>query len=145
MKSNVKRTNNKTSGIMVLILSAIYLLFSIGVIKATHFCMGKEASVAYFTSETEKCSCSIFAAEGHYCCDDAQDLIKLEDWQKSLSTFVLTGPAWTALGDIYNLEFLVQSNAPERFQEYTADSQPPPKILFKFHCSFVFYDKNLTA
>lgn len=34
---------------MVLTLSAIYLLFSVGIIKATHFCMGREASVAYFT------------------------------------------------------------------------------------------------
>ena len=42
MNSNLKRTNNNTSAIMVLIFSAIYLLFSIGIIKATHFCMGRE-------------------------------------------------------------------------------------------------------
>lgn len=85
MNSNLKRLNINTSGIMVLILGAIYLLFSVGVMKATHFYMDQEASVSYFTAETKKCACSLFAGEKNNYCNDEQDHIQLEDSHKTLS------------------------------------------------------------
>lgn len=106
--------------------------------------MGREASVAYFTSAAKKCSCSLFGKEKDTCCDDEEGLIKLEDSQKTLPTFVFSAPARVILGVIYSLNPPVQSGT-VLSEQYIFDILVPPKILFKIHCSFVFYDKKLAA
>ena len=128
------------SPVTVWVLCALYVLFSVGIIKATHFCMGREASVTYFTSETKKCICSQMAEEREGCCDDEQDLLKLEDSQKTFSSFVLSSPYLVLLGDLYALVPLLKEAQPGAFSAVADESPPPPRILYRIYCSFVFYD-----
>lgn len=48
----------------------MYLLLSVGIVKASHFWMGREASVSCFTAEAERCPCGLVAGEEDHCCDD---------------------------------------------------------------------------
>ena len=89
----------KTSSIFIrkalaLVLVSIYILFSVGIIKATHFCMGREASVQFFSSEAKKCPCSLYAKEKSTCCDDQHELLKIEDEQKVISSVSTPLPVW---------------------------------------------------
>jgi len=145
MKSNHCHRQPVLISITLLVMCALYLLFSVGIIKATHFCMGREASVAYFTSESKKCPCSLFAKERNNCCDDTRDLLKLEDSQKTLSAFELHFPDLTLLGELYSAATVDVNSSPGLIRTVAEDEQPPPKILFKIHCSFVFYDKKSIA
>jgi len=143
MKRN-QRNGQLLSPLIVLMVCALYLLFSVGIIKATHFCMGREASVAYFTSESKKCACSLFMEEKDNCCDDTSELLKLEDSQKGLSAFELPVPM-LALGQLYSKTPGSSINTPHNLQATRGDAQPRPRILYKIHCSLVFYDKKSIA
>lgn len=144
-KSKTGRFKLNTTGIGTIILVSVYLLFSIGILKATHFCMGREASVAFFTTETEKCACSLFAGEKDGCCDDEKDLLKLETEQKSISTLTLSLPQWMVIEKLYT-EQLVASHDPALEKGHPSkDPLPTPIPLFKFYCSYVFYDEGLIA
>ena len=134
------------ASIAIWTLCGIYMLFSVGIIKITHLCMGREASVSYFTSEAPRCACSLFASEKDNCCDDEHELLKLEDCQKSLSAFVLNIPSLVFLGDIITSNVVFPGNIALHPRLYdSVEGLPPPKTLFKFHCSYVFYDDGLLA
>ena len=106
--------------------------------------MGREASVSYFTTKAEKCACSLFAKEKDDCCDDEHGLLKIEDFQKTLSWFSLAAPALVYVGEVYSAVTDIDPIKPGSDRS-PADIQPPPKALFKVNCSFVFYDdKSLT-
>ena len=135
----------KISAMFIWMLCALYLLFSVGIVKATHFCMGREASVTYFASSPQKCPCSLFAKEKDNCCKDEHELLKLEDSQKTLPSFSLSVPVLTLLGDIYSHVLLPEDNETASIGDSPADEQPPPKILFKIYCSYVFYDAKSIA
>jgi hypothetical protein len=143
MKSYLKQPHMNLSAVIVLTLGAVYLLFSIGIIKSTHFCMGREASVAYFTSESEKCACGVFAFENDGCCDDEHELIKIEDSQKAISTFVFSPAALVVLEELVNLTFLSHYGPPLFIR--TADGPQPPVARFKLFRSLRFYDDVLSA
>jgi hypothetical protein len=145
MTRNSMHRPGKTSIILIWMLCALYLLFSVGIVKATHFCMGREASVTYFASGLHKCPCSLFAKEKDNCCKDEHELIKLEDSQKNLPAFSLSLPALTLLGEIYSQASISDHNDVASFEHSPADEQPPPKILFKIYCSYVFYDAKSIA
>ena len=134
------------SRIAVTLIAAVYLLFSVGIIKATHYCMGRKASVTYFTGETKKCPCSLFANEKNSCCDDEHDLIRIEDDQQSISAYTLDVPRLFILEDLYIeryiAAFIQQNQIPE---EIEVDTSPQSTELFKVHCSFVFYEAELAA
>jgi hypothetical protein len=126
---------------MVLILTGVYLLFSTGVMKATHICMGRKASVAYFTAETPKCACALFAGEKDTCCNDKHELIKLQDSQNALPVFILSTPALIELRSLSETEVIPEIRL-SVFNEFPTFSHSPPKRLFKIYCSFVFYDRE---
>ena len=144
MKPTAHYISSRLSTMFVWMLCGLYLLFSVGVVKATHFCMGREASVSYFTAESKKCPCSLFAKEKDDCCDDQHDLLKLEDTQKNLQAFALSLPSLTLLGTIYDLQFS-PGQATVSMSPVPEDAMPPPKVLFKIHCSYVFYDEMQIA
>jgi hypothetical protein len=127
--------------LVVVVFAALYMLFSVGVLKATHYCMGREASIAYFTAEAHQCACSIFAKDDDFCCDDRQDLLKIDDSQKSLSTYQLSSPALTLLGALYHISSSEGTGAPVSTL-FALRPQPPPKVLYKVFCSFVFYEEG---
>lgn len=107
--------------------------------------MGREASVAYFTSESKKCACSLFMEEKDNCCDDTSELLKLEDSQKTLSAFELPVPMLALLGQLYSKAPGSSIKTPDHLRATRGEAQPPPKILYKIHCSLVFYDKKSIA
>lgn len=140
MKLNRRQSRTSVlSSLMVLVFAALYLLFSVGVLKATHFCMGREASIAYFTAEAHQCACNIIPPDGDDCCDDQQGLLRIDVFQKSLSIFELSPPALPFLGALYGLPSSEPRCARANHRPLF-ETQPPPKILYKVFCSFVFYD-----
>ncbi len=128
--------------IFIIALLSVYLLFTIGILKSTHFCMGREASVKLFSAEAEKCACSLFAGEKDSCCDDERDLVKIENEQKSGSFLSITGPQWIKLEDLYSERYMALDKCLPVQVPYEADVSPPKIPLFKVHCSLVFYDDD---
>lgn len=144
MKSKTDRFR-LLSRIITLTLMSVYLLFSVGILRATHFCMGREASVSYFTTESKKCGCSIYAEEKNDCCDDEQDILKLDKEQKTISKLSLNVPEWMLLEKLYTERFVAFNTTETAAGFDTTDPSPPDIPLFKFHCSFVFYDDEMIA
>lgn len=124
-------------------LVSVYLLFSIGIFKATHFCMGREASVTFFSTEAKKCPCSLYAKERDTCCDDDHELIRVDDEQKVIAAFSLAVPVWIELEKLYTKRLVASDIADESRFHLPGDSPPPKVSLFKIHCSLVFYDDVL--
>lgn len=128
----------------VIVLAALYLMFSVGILRATHFCMGRKASVTFFTVESQKCACSLFAGEKDSCCDDEHDLIRLENEQKTVASISLDLPQMVQLGDI-SASWLLQTTLAEItnpvVEQYLS---PPPKVpLYKSQHRLIFYDDRL--
>jgi hypothetical protein len=145
VKRNIKQIKSIAVTGFVLVMVSVYLLFSVGIIKATHFCMGREASVTFFSAESRKCACSLYAKEKNSCCDDEQDLIRLEDEQKVLSKFSIPVPVWK-LERLYTEQLIAWLTIrPQTFPQGQNTSLPPKIPLWKFHCSYVFYDDSLIA
>src|SRR5688572_29144609 len=97
----ISRLRSKYFKVIFVTLAAIYLLFSIGVMKATHFCMGREASVTFFSGESQKCGCSLFAGENDSCCDDEHELLKIKDDQNQTTGYTIQIPQLYILEDLY--------------------------------------------
>lgn len=125
---------------MVIVLGSVYALFSVGIIKATHFCMGREASVAIFSAEAKKCPCSLSAGEKDNCCDDAHELVRIEHEQKVVSVLSLAVPVWFELEKLYTAQLVAEQTSSFKPDYLVSDPSPPGIPLFKIHCSFVFYD-----
>lgn len=146
MMSNrgTQRLKAFTARVVVGAYVLVYLLFSVGVLKATHFCMGREASVALFTRESEKCPCSLFAKDSDTCCDDRHELVRIDDDQKVISPFTVAPPHRELL-EVFGFDEQVLHTA--QFSGYAADDSPPllPEPRWKMYCSFVFYDDGQSA
>lgn len=143
MKTNVNRVKNQVSKLIILSLLAIYATFSVGILKATHLCMGRVASVSFFTSEAKKCGCALFASDKSGCCEEDHDLVKIENDQKTHFTFQVPLPE-RALVEV--LDLAAWESSPYASQSVThapAGDSPPPVPLFKIHCSLVFYDAEM--
>ena len=59
----------------------IYLLLSVGVVKSTHYCMGREKSTELFSFQAKKCPCSAFMPENSGCCTDEHEILSVDDYQ----------------------------------------------------------------
>jgi hypothetical protein len=133
-----------TRKIVSMLLVGMYLLFSVGILKSTHFCMGRKASETYFTTESKKCGCSAFMEENNDCCDDEQGLLKIDNEQKTISIFSLSVPQWMVIEKIYT-EQLVAKAEPVNLSFTDRQLPPPDRPLFQLYCSLVFYDDDLIA
>jgi hypothetical protein len=122
-----------------LLLLSVYLLFSIGIIKATHFCMGREASVQFFKAETTPCACPVYVQEDDSCCNDKHELLKIEGDQKTFSTFTVGLPVWK-IERIYTERFFARDIVLENIGRFEQLKSQPKIPLWKAHKSFVFYD-----
>jgi hypothetical protein len=144
LKTRKKKLKLLPGRITLIFLISVYLLFSIGIIKATHFCMGRVASVALFSAEARKCPCSLFAGEKNSCCDDEHELIRIENEQKTISSFTLAVPQWFVLENLYCEQFITSGDTKPSERFYPPGSSLPPKIpRWKFHCSLVLYGDPL--
>lgn len=139
MQRAIKKSLNYVSRAIALVLVSVYVLFSVGIIKATHFCMGREASVQFFTAETKKCPCSLYADEKNSCCDDEHELIRIDDEQKTISSLTAPLPVWK-VERIFTerlLTLTIVSSADDSIREHT---KAPPKVpIWKATSSYVFY------
>jgi hypothetical protein len=121
--------------------TCIYLLLTVGVVKTTHYCMGRAKSAEIFSFEAKKCPCGQFIPENSGCCHDEHEIIKIVDDQSSTTFSVVTVPFLVELGEIFaenpdtiGLTSLKQVN--NRSTDYLI----PPKPIFKLNCSYVLYD-----
>ena len=138
MNNNSRQRSICYNVVLMGTMCAVYLLFSVGIVKATHFCMGTEASVSFFTTEAEKCACGLSGLE-QTCCADERGLLKLHDSQKNLSIFQMDVPVFDLLGELYTRCF----KAGREVSRAARDASDPPPFqtnLYKLYCKYVFYD-----
>lgn len=121
--------------------TCVYLTLTVGVVRTTHYCMGRVNSTVLFSFEAKKCPCAVFMRAGaESCCDDDHDLIKIET-DHAASLIVSIAPQFFEMGTLFNTnrnseQVLAQPVNP-------LDENPPPLYspsLFTQHCSLVFYD-----
>jgi hypothetical protein len=124
----------------------IYLLLSVGVVKTTHYCMGREKSTELFSFQAKKCPCSLFLTENSDCCKDEHEVLSIDDSQAFSPSLAPVAPDFFLIGNTFsileNKVILEQSLT----QFFIADFSPPPKEpLYQINCSLVFYDDELSA
>ena len=140
MRKAVKKSFTRIGKALVLLLMVVYVLFSVGIIKATHFCMGREASVQFFTSEAKKCPCSVYAKEKSSCCDDEHELLRIDDDQRALSGVSTPLPVWK-IERIFTERLLTFSIISSSEHQTEEPPKSPPKIpIWKANSSYVFYE-----
>jgi hypothetical protein len=136
-------TTELTRRILAILLLSVYMLFSVGIIKATHFCMGRESSVQFFTAESKKCPCSVYAEERDSCCDDEHELLKIDDDHRTIAKASLSIPVWK-IERIFTDRLLTDLVFSLEVSLIEQQSEIPPKIpLWKAHNCYVFYDDGL--
>jgi hypothetical protein len=125
--------------------TCVYLTLTVGVAHTTHYCMGRVNSSAYFSFESQKCACDLFADRDlESCCDDELALIKIKD-DHSASGVVSVSPEFFTICD---LTVPVQDEAPVAGMPATALEEAPPGDsvpLFVKHCSLIFFDDGRIA
>ncbi|MBX2969470.1 MAG: hypothetical protein KF803_08855 [Cyclobacteriaceae bacterium] len=121
--------------------TCIYLLLTVGVVKTTHYCMGRAKSAEIFSFEAKKCPCGQFIPENSGCCHDEHEIIKIVDDQSSTSFSVITVPVLVELGDIFTVDVdKIGLTSFKHTNNRNTDYLIPPKPIFKLNCSYVFYD-----
>jgi hypothetical protein len=124
----------------------IYLLLSVGVVKTTHYCMGREKSTELFSFQAKKCPCSLFLAENSNCCKDEHEVLSIDDSQTFSASLAPVTPEFFLIGNTFSVleEKVILEQSLTQF--LAADFSPPPKEpLYKINCSLVFYDDELSA
>jgi hypothetical protein len=141
----VSRYRSKFFKAILVAFAATYLLFSVGILKSTHYCMGRTASVVFFSADSHGCACSeISGMENDSCCDDEHQVLKIEDDHQNISNYIIRIPQLYILDDLYTTRLITSSVSSRKVSEPQADNDlPPPAVpLFKTNCSFVFYDSE---
>jgi hypothetical protein len=123
----------------------VYLTLAVGVVKTTHYCMGRENHSSIFSYHTESCGCSLLSGGLSSCCDNESVLLRVDDDQ-SASAQLTVQPVQLPLiveWELYEPEDLNhsfdQAFYPEKFL------RPPPQKAYIKNCSLVFYDEEELA
>jgi hypothetical protein len=124
--------------------TCVYLTLAVGVVRTTHYCMGRVKSSSLFSFDTAKCPCYLFARSvNNKCCADEHDIIKIED-DHSVTAAISLVPAFFEMGLLFEV---ARSNdiVVARINHAVEESPPPPGgvPLFAKHCSLVFYDAEM--
>jgi hypothetical protein len=129
--------------------TCVYLHLSVGVVKTTHYCMGRESSFSLYSFEGKRCPCSLFLSnlEKKSCCSDSTELLVLDDDQTPLYTLSLNGPDYFFISELYPVEVIA---SPElvRIVNEVAVKEPPPLLkepLYKTLCSYTLYEEDQSA
>ena len=124
----------------------IYLLLSVGVVKTTHYCMGREKSTELFSFQAKKCPCSDLLQGFSGCCQDKHEILTVDDSQSLTAVFAPISPDFFLIGSLYSEGESDQTIAQPITQYIKPDFLPPPKgPLYKINCSLVLYDDELSA
>jgi len=125
--------------------TCVYLTLAVGVVRTTHYCMGRVKSASLFSFETTKCPCYLFArsVSNKKCCADEHDIIKIED-DHAASTVVSMVPDFFQIGLLFE-NFELTDNPVAHINQPVEESPPPPSDipLFTKYCSLVFYEADM--
>lgn len=122
--------------------TCVYLTLTVGVVHATHYCMGRVKSSTFFSFESEKCACASLTAQFEKsCCDDKVTLVKIDEDQ-SLSSPLSITPEFFSMWENH-LPQAVEQSAGSDLSFLAAHSGPPGSQvpLFVQHCSLIFYSE----
>jgi hypothetical protein len=129
--------------------TCVYLHLSVGVVKTTHYCMGRESSTTLYTFEAKRCGCSLFLpnSEKNSCCHDESELIVIEDDQTPTSTLSLTAPDYFTIGILTYKDFNSGASSLSAEPDFYLDNNlPPPKEpLYKILCAYTLYEEALMS
>ena len=123
--------------------TCVYLTLTVGVVHATHYCMGRVNSSAFFSFESEKCVCELFASQNDKsCCDDEINLIKIEDDQ-SVSAPLSVTPEFFCMGEL-TFSVITESSSQSGVSFLITHDKPPGDHvpLFVQHCSLILYSDS---
>ena len=124
----------------------IYLLLSVGVVKTTHYCMGREKSTELFSFQSKKCPCSVYLPETDDCCKDETAILSVDDSQSFTATFAPKLPDLFLIGPTFSIEPTIQIIEQSFIQFIALEFSPHPKEpLYKINCSLVLYEDELSA
>src|SRR5690348_1112407 len=124
----------------------IYLLLSEGVVKTTHYCMGREKSTELFSFQAQKCPCSLFLAENSDCCKDEHEVLSIDDSQTFVQAFTPQAPDFFLIGPTFNKVVEVPTIDQSHIQLFAVNFSPPPKEpIYQTNCSLVLYDDEVSA
>lgn len=102
--------------------------------------MGREASIAYFSGDAQKCCCNLFAETDPGCCSNENELVRIEDDQQTAASFLINEPERVELTNLL-VEQWEATLRPSEKLFYPSDAGPPVTVpLFKKNCSYIFYD-----
>jgi hypothetical protein len=129
--------------------TCVYLHLSVGVVKTTHYCMGRESSSIFYTFEAKRCGCSLFLSnlEKNTCCHDESELIVIDNDQTPTSVFSLTAPDYFPIAELYNTGLQLATSLTKNESDfYLNNSLPPPKEpLYKTLCAYTLYEEELMS
>jgi hypothetical protein len=128
--------------------TCVYLHLTVGVVKTTHYCMGRESYSTLYSFKVKRCPCNLFLSnlEKNSCCHDESELIVLDDDQSASASLSLSPPAYFFLTDLQSgNELAVQ--IPEVSQSILIEDSPPPRKepIYKVLCNYTLYEEALVA
>ncbi|MBX2962712.1 MAG: hypothetical protein KF687_09380 [Cyclobacteriaceae bacterium] len=121
--------------------TCIYLLLTVGVVKTTHYCMGRAKSAEIFSFEAKKCACSRFIPKDSGCCHDEHEIIKVQDDQSVTANLTTPVPDLFVLSSIQHEELVYIIDETIFYNRYN-DYFPPPEAIFRVNCCFLLYDSH---
>lgn len=126
--------------------TCVYLHLSVGVVKTTHYCMGRESSFSLYSFQTNKCGCSFFLSnlEKNSCCHDESQFLVLDDDQTPSFSISLSSPEFYFIANLNVSRVLVSNygnSAAHTVLTFT-DIPPPKEPLYKVFCSYTLYEEE---
>ncbi len=116
----------------------VYAMMSIGVVKSTHFCMGRAKHTAVFAFDAKKCVCAKYNPDNN-CCDDEHELIQITNDHAGSISLTAPVPNFNFIAEIFavDLDGVTMGEALACERELIL----PPKIpIYKRAHSLLFYD-----
>jgi hypothetical protein len=121
------------------ILSAFYLLFSVGLMVNTHYCSGEVESVALM-SDGGTCCCGD-EEKPDDCCSDETNWYKLDSKQfvNPGKTFEISGGSAVAAASSHSAALYIFTDKRNEFPPNRAEQLQSSPPLWLMHCSLTYY------
>ena len=117
----------------------MYLLLSVGVVRSSHFCMGREINVAYFSHKADGC----FTSDDRKmpCCEDVTEIVNIDEDHQGVNFQTSISNSYIILPSLIALEYQSFINLVDE-QQFKNVPDPPnlweKSIYIKFH-SLTYY------
>lgn len=137
-------TKAQVKKLFAIAFTCVYLTLAVGVVRTTHYCMGRVKSSSLFSFETVKCPCFLYSRTiNNKCCADEHEIIKIEDDHAGVAAISLV-PDFFQIGLLF--ETTEVNNIVAVHVDQAVEESPPPLSdipLFTKYCSLVFYDVEM--